>query len=304
MPSPETPSSPKGIDSSHSSNNAWVDLCRQCSWLHTLLCQWHQFRYFPVTRRLLFMAWQLLERPLDVLYKAAAQLAQLLEVLLKGRLCNTSFTEQLYINTWRTLPIAFILTGFTGLVLGLQLAEEMVRQGGEAYVGGLIAMAMVRELGPVLAGFALLALVGSRYATELAAMNVNSQLEALRMVGVSPTRYLILPRFMASLCALPWLAFLSTVFGLVTAMLACAVSTNMNPYTFWESVLGQVKPYDVGILLLKGILFGAIISLFSCTTGVYSLKNSQAIGQAATQAVVWSFLLMAFLDFVLSTVFY
>jgi phospholipid/cholesterol/gamma-HCH transport system permease protein len=253
---------------------------------------------------LLSFAWQVLSSPFDVFYKAVCQLKQLLNALVRGRLCNTQFTEQFYINSWQTLPIALMLTGFTGLVLGLQLAEEMVRQGGEPYVGGLIALAMVRELGPVLAAFALLALVGSRYATELATMNISNQLDALHMLRVDPVRYLTLPRMMASVCALPWVSFFATVFGLFMAMVACQLSTNMSASTFWDSVFTQVKSYDMGVLLFKGMLFAVLISLFSCTTGFYVAKNSQAIGQAATQAVVWSFILVALSDFILSVLLY
>jgi phospholipid/cholesterol/gamma-HCH transport system permease protein len=259
---------------------------------------------FPRTRLALTAVFELLGELLAQIGQTLTYTLQAVQYLLKGQTNWLSVLEQLAFIGMDSLPIALILTTFASMVIALQVATEMARQGASTLVGALVALAMVRELAPVMSGFAVLALCGSAYAAELASMKSNNQLDALKVLHVDPVRYLFLPRFIAAGIALPLITVITTVVGILGGMYISQFAADIPRSTYLESVWGQLGLWDVVSTLCKAAIFGWTIVSLSCTIGLDVKPGGTAVGEATTKAVVWSFAVMALLDFVLSFVFY
>jgi phospholipid/cholesterol/gamma-HCH transport system permease protein len=209
--------------------------------------------------------------------------------------------------------LGLLLSCMTAVVIALQVAQEMVRQGAGNYVGALVALSMVRELAPIMTGFAVLALVGSSHASELASMRANAQLDALQVLHINPIRYLVLPRLLAGMIGVPLLTILTTVASIWAGLWCSVWVAGISPEVFLESVMGQIEIADVGFTCLKALIFGSEIVLLSCAQGLLTgAKGEEAedggggsvVGRATTAAVVWSFVTMTLTDFLLSYFFY
>jgi phospholipid/cholesterol/gamma-HCH transport system permease protein len=190
------------------------------------------------------------------------------------------------------------------MVLALQVAGEMAGQGGSNYVGGLMSLAMVRELGPVMSALAVLAMAGSAYTAEITSMRQTQQLDAMSMLQVDPIRYLMLPRGVALACMLPMLTLLSTVLALWGGGWISETTAQIPPATYWDSVHQWTKLGDLGALLLKSVCFAVLIGALCCSVGFTNETNQEAVGNevgnAVTKAVVWSFIAIAVADYGLS----
>lgn len=259
---------------------------------------------FPQTRQ--FLAW--LASPsvemLETLGFAMLDGRRVLGMVLKGHWGWGNIVKSLSFVGIESLPVTLLLTGCVGTVLALQIAQDMANQGGGGYVGSLVAMAMVRELGPVMAGFSVIAMAGSAFAAEITVMKSNSQLDALKVLQIDPVRYLMLPRVVATLIALPLLTVMGTTLGILGGMVMASTSANIPYGTYLESVKVFLDLKDIGILLLKSGLFALIISTLCCSIGFTSSRTMNESARSVTKAVVWSFIAMVLVDYVLSFIFY
>jgi phospholipid/cholesterol/gamma-HCH transport system permease protein len=247
---------------------------------------------------------QALATVLQVLGQTFGNGWQVLGYVVKGQFNRSHCLQQLAFLGVDSLPIALILTTFSAMVIALQVATEMAKQGAASFVGGLVSMALVRELAPMMSGFAVLALAGSAYAAELASMKVNSQLDALSMLQVSPLRYLFVPRVLAGLIGLPLILIVTTVAGLYGGLLVSYWAADIPPMLYLDSVWSQTSLYDVGVALLKAASFGLLITLLSCTIGSTVQNTGLAVSAATPRAVVWSFVTIALMDLIITFVFY
>lgn len=220
--------------------------------------------------------------------------------LLRGRLSLRHFIEQCAFIGIDALGISLILTLFSGMVIALQVAQELTKQGAGEFIGALVSMAILRELAPIMTGFAVIAMVGSAYAAELATMRIQKQTDALKMLHVHPIRYLVLPRLCAAVCMLPLMTILTAMAGIVGGMVVSYFIGGLNYNNYLESVWRQVETRDILGALLKAGLFGCLIALISSTIGLNTSGGAREVGLATTKAVVWSFVMMAVADYVLS----
>lgn len=263
-----------------------------------------ELRVFPVTR--LILGW--LRRVLIATVEGAGQMANLIATLfgyvIRGRANVTATLQQAAFVGVDTLGISLTLTGFAAMVIALQVAKEMAKQGASSFVGALVSLAMVRELGPILTSFSIIAMAGSAYAAELATMKVNNQLDALKVLQVSPIRYLVLPRVLAFVIMVPLVTVLTTSLGLYAGQWVSQWSAEIPPSLYWQSVWQQTDGYDVVAALVKAAVFGASSGLIACVVGLNAGKHARAVGEATTRAVVVSFITMAILDYVLTQLFY
>lgn len=224
--------------------------------------------------------------------------------LVSGRLHGKQLLRQLAFVGWDALWMALILVVFSGLVIALQVAEEMVRQGGAGYVGALISMAILREMAPVMTAVALIAVVGTTYASELTTMNNTEQTDALQMMHVSLSRYLILPRVLSCLVMTPLLTIITAMTAIHLAMWLCLWQADIQPAMFMESVQQFSDLKDLVNLAIKGTVFGGIVALVATTIGLTTKGGAKAVGLATTQAVVAGFILVAVADYLLTYTIY
>ncbi|MEM0951289.1 MAG: ABC transporter permease [Cyanobacteria bacterium P01_H01_bin.74] len=241
---------------------------------------------------------------IEMLGQAARNTAEMMACLLRFQFNLRHYLKQAAFVGFDTLGIALIMTTFTGMVIALQVAKEMVRQGAGDYVGALVAVSLVRELGPIMTTFAVTAMACSAYAAELSTMNITSQTDALKTLHVSPIRYLLMPRVLAGITMLPLISIVTIVSGLLGGLLISYLMADIGISQFMDSVQSQIALRDIVILLVKTMISGFVIFVISTTIGLASKGGAKDVGNATTRAVVWSFTLTALLDYLFTYLLY
>lgn len=261
-------------------------------------------KLFPYTRRALSSIGQTWITFLDVLGEAVLHGAAIVRFVLGGRLEFRHLFRQMAFVGVDTLGIALMMTIFSGMVIALQIAREMVRQGGGDYVGALVSLTLIRELAPIMTAFSVIAMAGSAYAAELSTMRITNQVDALKVLHVSPVRYLVMPRVLAATAALPMMTVITAVAGVLGGLLISFLFAGLEPSRYLYSVWNQTTVKDVVTMLAKAGVFGFVVSLVASTIGLKAKGGSREVGLATTRAVVFSFVLMAILDYVMTYLIY
>lgn len=202
-----------------------------------------------------------------------------------------------------SLFIVTLTTTFTGMVIALQLSEYAVRYGVAAYAGGGVALVMAREMAPMISAIVLAGRAGSAVAAEIGTMKVTEQLDALRSMGVSATRYLVVPRFLACTFMLPLLCIFSGIAGTVGGAFV-ANKYGISYDTFFSSITTTLVPWDVTAGLIKAAVFGGEIALVACNQGFHTERGAAGVGRSTTQAVVLSLLMLFATNYILSEQFF
>jgi phospholipid/cholesterol/gamma-HCH transport system permease protein len=172
----------------------------------------------------------------------------------------------------------------------------------EGMVGGVVALALARELAPVLAGVVLTARAGSTMASELGNMRVTEQIDAIITMGVSPVQYLVLPRLMAATLVMPMLAILFAMAGMGGAYLVAVIWQNIDPGVFFDRIQVFVQWSDIRMLAVKATLFGVIVSTICCKKGYFASGGARGVGEATAQAVVASIVAIFAADYIVTTI--
>jgi phospholipid/cholesterol/gamma-HCH transport system permease protein len=198
-----------------------------------------------------------------------------------------------------------ILTGlFTGMVLALQTALSLETFGAKNYVGRVVSLSMVRELGPVLTALMVAGRVGSGIAAELGSMMVTDQINAMRAMGSDPLRKLVVPRLVAGLIMVPMLTILSDTVGLTGGWLISTVILKIPGGLYFSSATDAISIEDIVGGLIKPVVFGFIIAMTGCYMGLNTTGGTQGVGRSTTQSVVICSVLVLFSDFLLTRVFF
>ena len=192
----------------------------------------------------------------------------------------------------KSIPVVLITGGFTGMVLALQSYTGFKRFNAEAFVATVVALSMTRELGPVLCGLMVSGRVGSAMAAELGTMQVTEQIDALYTLAINPIKYLVVPRFLASLIVMPILTTFADILGIIGGYLVSVMLLGSNPTVYIRRTYDYLDLEDVYIGLLKACIFGMIIATIGCYQGMYTRGGAEGVGKATTNAVVISSLLI------------
>jgi phospholipid/cholesterol/gamma-HCH transport system permease protein len=186
----------------------------------------------------------------------------------------------------RSLPVAVISAAFTGMVFALQSAVNMARFGAENYVGPVSALAILRELGPVLTAVLVGGKVASGITAELGSMKVTEQIDALRVLGVNYVKRLIVPRLLAAIVVFPLLTVLADVVGVLGGMLIMVVERGADPWAYWNTTTYWVVPRDFLTGIIKSAFFGVVVTLIGCYNGLSTEGGTEGLGRATTATVV------------------
>jgi len=203
----------------------------------------------------------------------------------------------------QSLGLALTAAVFTGMVFALQSAINMARFGAENYVGPVVALAILRELGPVLTAILVGGKVASGIAAELGSMKVTEQIDALRSLGVNYIKRLIVPRLLAALVVFPLLTVLADVVGLLGGMLIMMLERGTDLYAYWNVTAYWVVPRDFLTGVGKSFFFGAIVTLIGCYNGLSTEGGTEGLGRAATATVVHVAMGVIVSDFFLTKLF-
>ncbi len=197
-----------------------------------------------------------------------------------------------------------LLTGlFTGMVLALQTGWTAAQFGAKYYLGRIVSLSMVRELGPVLTALMLAGRVGSGIASELGAMVVTDQVNALRAMGIDPIRKLVTPRLIAMLIMTPVLTVLSVYIGLWGGAVVSDLKFQVRPSYYWSSAANILFTDDVVAGFVKPFVFGFIITMIGCYQGLKTTGGSQGVGRSTTSTVVLTSIWILISDYFVNEIF-
>ncbi len=203
----------------------------------------------------------------------------------------------------RSTPIVVITAIFTGMVLALQTAFALTRFGAKPYVGSIVGLSIVRELGPVLAALMVAGRVGAGIASELGSMAVTEQVDAIRAMGADPAQKLVLPRVAAATLGLPLLTFFAIVLGIGGGMLVADLQYAIAPSFYLQTVNTYVEVGDFFAGVLKTFFFGWWIGMVGAFVGLRTTGGTAGVGRSTTRAVVIASIGVLISDFFLTKLF-
>ena len=231
---------------------------------------------------------------------AAEGLSHIFRPPFYGRAFGTALLEIGFFS----LPVVALTAIFTGMVLALQSFTGFSRFSAEGAIANVVVLSVTRELGPVLAGLMVAGRVGAAMAAEIGTMRVTDQIDALATLSTNPMKYLVAPRLLAGIIALPLLVIIADVLGVMGGFIIAALKLGFNPHTYLSRTLDFVQTGDVVSGLAKAAVFGFLISLMGCYQGYNSRGGAQGVGQATTAAVVAASILILAFDYVLTEMFF
>jgi phospholipid/cholesterol/gamma-HCH transport system permease protein len=205
---------------------------------------------------------------------------------------------------WLSLPVVGLTAIFTGGALALQIYSGGARFNAEAVVPQIVAIGMVRELGPVLVGLMIAARVTSSIAAEIATMKVTEQIDALVTLSTHPMKYLVAPRVLAALITVPLLVAVGDIIGIGGGYVVAVRNLGFNAAAYLQNTVDFLETLDVVSSLVKGAAFGTIAALMGCYYGMQSGRGAQGVGAATKTSVEAAAVLILAANFVLTGVFF
>jgi ABC transport permease subunit len=212
--------------------------------------------------------------------------------------------QQLELVGPRSLGVSLLTASFVGMVFTIQFVREFARLGLTRSVGGVLSLALARELSPVVTAIIMAGRVGSAFAAELGTMQVSEQTDTLRVLRTDPVDYLVTPRVIASCISLPILTVMCFSVAMAASVLLADSVYNVSSNIILESAARALQPWDLISTSIKSVVFGGIISIVSCTWGVTTLGGAKGVGESTTSAVVISLVCIFIADFILSWLFF
>jgi phospholipid/cholesterol/gamma-HCH transport system permease protein len=201
---------------------------------------------------------------------------------------------------YRSVSVVVLMAMFSSAVMTVQFAVQLARFGAKEYVGQVVSLSLVRELGPVLTALIAGGRVGAGIAAELGSMNVTEQIDALRAMGADPVKELVVPRVIAGAITMPLLTMISIVLGVGGAMVVARLDSGVGMSYFLNTTLRTITLSDLIGGLAKTVIFGVAITLIACWKGLSTRGGTEGVGRATTETVVIASITTLIADFVLT----
>ena len=214
------------------------------------------------------------------------------------------FVVQLYKIGVLSFPIVLLVSLFTGMVLALQSAYQLTKMNAQIYISSLVALSIVRELGPVLTALVVAGRVGASITAELGTMKVTEQIDALETLAANPVKYLVVPRFLALCLMLPILTIYADFFGIIGGYIIGVYKLLIGSTIYIKMTYDPLMFKDVFTGLFKSFIFAIIICIVSCYEGFRTEGGAEGVGKATTLSVVTSFILIIAADCLFTALFY
>lgn len=203
-----------------------------------------------------------------------------------------------------SFPIVSLIALFIGIIMALQTAYQMQRLGSEMYIANIVALSLVRELGPVITALVVAGRVGAAIAAEIGSMQVTEQIDALETLATNPVKYLVVPRFLALSIMLPILTLFADIIGIVGGYFICTFKLGVSASMYFNLTFSALMYKDLFTGLFKTVIFGMIIAFVCCYEGFNVEGGAEGVGKATTNAVVASFILIIMADCFFTALFY
>lgn len=216
----------------------------------------------------------------------------------------SSIISQAAAISYDSLTISLVIVLIAASVIAIQVSKQFLMTGADSYIGGTMAIVILREIAPGFAALAIGARAGTAISAEISNMKVTSQVDAIKTLKVDPVGYYFTPRLIAAGITVPMVVLLAELIGIAGGMFVCLFTINLHPYRYLHSVWLWLRLRDVYISLLKAVVFGVIISLVCATQGYTTEGGAREVGLSTTQAAIKSTIGMLIADLIINIIFY
>ncbi len=214
-------------------------------------------------------------------------------------------TQQMLICGVMAIPVVTLTAAATGMVLAAQTGHEIKKFGlANLAMGPLVGGSVLREMGPMLTAICVAGFVGGGMASVIATMRVNEEIDALEVMSINPLQYLVMPRLIAMMIALPLLTVYADVVGILGGAVVSYYQVGVSYQDFFDMGEWLLALRDVAFGLVKAWFFGIIITVVSCEQGYHASGGAEGVGRATMRGVVYSFLLILIMNFLLFSMVY
>ncbi len=231
-------------------------------------------------------------------------LIECIKYIFSGNLRIKRIISQAASISYDSLSISLVIAFIAAAVIAIQVSKEFLMTGAEAYIGGTIAVIMVREIAPGFVALAIGARAGTAISAEIANMQVTSQVDAIKTLKINPIGYYFTPRIIASAITVPMVVLIAEYIGVLGGMVVSNATISLHPAIYQNSVWAWISAKDIYISLLKGSIFGALIALVCASKGYETMGGAKEVGISTTQAAILSTIYMLVADFLINLLFY
>ena len=249
---------------------------------------------------------QLGQRSLNIVSEAGGMVIFLLEGLglaLVPPFRPRRLLQEIYQIGVKSTLIVMLTGAFAGMVMALQGYYTLKQYGSEGALGSAVALSLIREMGPVLTGLMVSARAGSAVTAEIGIMRITEQLDALDTMAVNPIQYVVMPKLLAGVIAVPLLTAIFDVVGILGGYLVGVILLGVSSGSYFSGMVRSVVPLDVYGGIVKSLVFGLTIILVACYKGYYTRHGAEGVSKATNQTVVLSAVLILAWDYVLTSFF-
>jgi phospholipid/cholesterol/gamma-HCH transport system permease protein len=225
-------------------------------------------------------------------------------MIARGRIDWAETLRQCDMIGVKSFAVVSITALFTGFAMSLQIARELVLFGADTAIGGVVALALVREIGPITAGVTLAGRVGSAIAAELTSMMITDQIDALHVMKVDETELLVVPRYLAGLFMMPVLSIYAMGVGLIAGIPIANAAANVPAATFLDSVKQTILDRDFSVHFIKSFINATIVVMFSCAIGLSTRGGAEDVGIATTRSIVWTMTTIFVMNYIVTALTY
>ncbi len=222
----------------------------------------------------------------------------------KARMGRPAIYSQMVRVGLKSIAIISLVSGCVGLILVLQMAPPLDDFGRKDLVANIVGVAVMRELGPLIAAIVLTGYAGAAIAAEIGTMVVGEEIEALEAHALNPVRFLVVPRVLAAVVSMTCLAVIADTAAILAGMGMATIFLEIPGQTYWDNMLSQVKPIDFMTGIAKSSVFGLLIGLIACTNGLKVTGGAAGVGKATTATVVESVVAIVIADLIFTAIFY
>lgn len=231
-------------------------------------------------------------------------LIQTLKYIFSGRAKFSDVLANAAMISYDSLSISLTIVFIAAAVISLQISKQFLMSGAESYVGGFIAVALVREIAPGFAALAIGARAGTAICAEVANMKVTDQVDAMKTLGVNPVGYYFAPRLIASAITVPMVVILAEFIGIVGGMMVAYFAIQLHPNRFMNTVWLLLNARDIYISIFKAFIFGVLITLVCATQGYKTTGGAKDVGISTTQSAIQATAYLLVADFIINLLFY
>lgn len=231
-------------------------------------------------------------------------LVQSFKYVVKGNLKWNAVVNQAALTCFESLPIALTIVIISAAVIALQVSKQFLMSGGESYVGGSIAIALIREIAPGFAALAISARAGTAICAEIANMQVTEQVDAIKTLKVDPIGYYFAPRIIAAAIFVPLVVVLAEFLGVMAGMGVAYFSIDLYPTRYLHTVWLWVNTKDIYISLFKAMIFGVLLTDVCATQGYLTKGGAKDVGTSTIKSAIYATIVLLVADLILNIIFY